>query len=484
MATTTLTNNLKTPNVYIEEISKFPPSIVPVATAIPAFIGYTETAKDRRGRDLKWVPTRISSLIEYELYFRVANAETEILVTIANEDGPNGPEINATLDPKKQSKFRMYYALQLFFANGGGPCWIVSTGGYKGDFGRPDLEAGLKATEKIDEITLYVFPDAQGLSSAADYYGLYKNAINLCKKLQDRFTVTDVWPVPDDQGNVLWEEWNEHIKALRGDNGLANVVDYNKYAASYFPNLETTFDLYYGGEGTGDSNVQVIRNGAKTDLAALKAQPKGNALYYQARTAIRAIPCNMPPSPAVVGIYARVDADRGVWKAPANATVNEVIKPSVLLTDEEQGDLNIDPQSGLSINAIRPFPGRGILVWGARTLAGNDTEWRYVPVRRFFNMVEESAKNACKAFVFELNSLNTWTRVRSMIENFLTKQWRAGALVGTTTEEAYYVRVGLKETMTEEDLLDGLMIVEIGLAVVRPAEFIILQFSHKLQSQT
>ena len=319
MATTNLTNRLKTPNVYIEEISKFPPSIAQVETAIPAFIGYTDIASDSRKRDLTLVPTRITSLIEYQLYFGLPNAETEIVVTIANEDGSKGPEITATLDPTKRSKFLMHYALQLFFANGGGPCWIVSTGKYGGDFARPDLEAGLSATEKIDEITLYVFPDAQGLSSAADYYGLYKKAIALCRKLQDRFTVTDVWPVPD-------EPWNKHIDELRGDNGLADEVDSNKYAASYFPNLETTLDLYYGGEGSGDSNVKVNRNGAVIKLSDLKSQPKGNALYFQVRNAIRAIPCNMPPSPAVVGIYARVDAARGVWKAPANAIVNEVIE--------------------------------------------------------------------------------------------------------------------------------------------------------------
>jgi phage tail sheath protein FI len=173
-----------------------------------------------------------------------------------------------------------------------------------------------------------------------------------------------------------------------------------------------------------------------------------------------------------------------VWKAPANVGVSSVIKPSILLTDGDQADLNVDSQFGKSVNVIRAFTGRGIIVWGARTLAGNDNEWRYVPVRRFFNMVEESAKNASAQFVFEPNNRNTWTRVRSMIENFLTLQWQAGALMGTTTEEAYYVRVGLNETMTELDIFEGRMIVEIGMAVVRPAEFIILQFSHKMLAES
>ena len=133
------------------------------------------------------------------------------------------------------------------------------------------------------------------------------------------------------------------------------------------------------------------------------------------------------------------------------------------------------------MNAIRPFTGKGILVWGARTLAGNDSEWRYVSVRRFFNMVEESVKKATEPFVFEPNDANTWTKVRAMIENFLILQWRAGALAGAKPDNAFFVRVGLGQTMTAQDILDGRMIVEIGMAVVRPAEFIILRFSHKMQ---
>ena len=150
------------------------------------------------------------------------------------------------------------------------------------------------------------------------------------------------------------------------------------------------------------------------------------------------------------------------------------------IDNEDQRDMNV-AASGKSVNAIRNFSGKGVLVWGARTLAGNDNEWRYVPVRRFFNMAEESIKKATFQFVFEPNDANTWVKVRAMIENFLLLQWRAGALAGATPEEAFYVRVGLGTTMTALDILEGRMNVEIGMAVVRPAEFIILKFSHKMQ---
>ncbi len=189
----------------------------------------------------------------------------------------------------------------------------------------------------------------------------------------------------------------------------------------------------------------------------------------------------LPPSGAMAGIYAKVDEERGVWKAPANVSLSSVSAPYVNLNAFDQEELNVDVNAGKSINAIRAFTGKGVLVWGARTLAGNDNEWRYVPVRRFFNFAEESIKKATEQFVFEPNDANTWVRVRAMIENFLTLQWRAGALAGAKPDHAFFVKVGLGETMTSLDILEGRMIVEIGMAVVRPAEFIILRFSHKMQ---
>ncbi|MDO6675269.1 phage tail sheath C-terminal domain-containing protein [Tenacibaculum sp. 1_MG-2023] len=214
-------------------------------------------------------------------------------------------------------------------------------------------------------------------------------------------------------------------------------------------------------------------------LADLKVD--NNALYNKIKSEIGLLPVKLAPSATMAGIYAKVDSDRGVWKAPANVGLNYVYAPSVNISHDAQKDLNVDTVAGKSINAIRSFVGKGNLVWGARTLAGNDNEWRYVSVRRFFNMAEESIKKASEQFVFEPNDKNTWVRVKAMIDNFLTQQWRAGALAGPTPEKAFYVSVGLGETMTTQDVLEGNMIIEIGMAVVRPAEFIILKFSHKMQ---
>jgi len=189
----------------------------------------------------------------------------------------------------------------------------------------------------------------------------------------------------------------------------------------------------------------------------------------------------VPPSGAVAGVYAMVDRTRGVWKAPANVSLSSVIAPTKAYDYYDQEDLNIDVNGGKSINAIRAFTGAGVLIWGARTLAGNDNEWRYVPVRRFFNMVEESVKKSTAWAVFEPNDPNLWTKVKGMIDNYLIQKWRDGALVGPTADKAFFTHVGLGITMTAQDILEGRLIIEIGMAVVRPAEFIILRFSHKMQ---
>jgi len=177
----------------------------------------------------------------------------------------------------------------------------------------------------------------------------------------------------------------------------------------------------------------------------------------------------IPPSGAMVGIYAFVDRTRGVWKAPANVSLSAVRAPATPIDHFDQEDLNIDVTGGKSVNAIRTFTGRGTIVWGARTLAGNDNEWRYIPVRRFYNMVEESVKKSTAWAVFEPNAPTLWTKVKGMIENYLIQKWREGALFGATADQAFL-----------QDVLEGRLNVEIGMAVVRPAEFIILKFSHKM----
>jgi hypothetical protein len=563
----------KTPGVYIEEIPTFPPSVAQVETAIPAFIGYTEKAEDDDGLTVSTFPyaKRIKSMLEYERFFGKTNSQ-KMEVNVGT-DGLLG-----TVNITAVSKYRMYYALRLFYANGGGPCHIISVGLMNKTaeaVAKADLvDKGLAELKKLDEPTMILFPDAVSLTASADYYDVMKAALSQCAALGDRVALSDLLT-----GESIADT---DIAAFR--TGMGN--NFLNYGAAYHPWLKTTLPYFFenhaivfkSGSATMDNKnltdilahrlakerkdfadpvntavqAQVDLAAAKADAlkvanaaleatAAIKAAPgstvaAADAAVLKANAALAAISApaatlanvktasadalgaindaigaspitpavmnnvlkiftndfenrlfalladqriTMPPTPAIAGVYATVDRTRGVWKAPANISLNAIVGPAVKIADRDQEGLNVH-ESGKSINCIRAFAGKGSLVWGARTLAGNDNEWRYVSVRRFYNMVEESVKKATEPFVFEPNNANTWVRVRAMIENFLTVQWRAGALAGAVPAEAFFVRVGLGQTMTALDILEGRMNVEIGMAVVRPAEFIILKFSHKM----
>lgn len=504
-----MANSYKTPGVFIKEISIFPPSVAAVETAIPAFIGYTEKVKiddiEMPAGDVltNAKPTRIKSLLEYEEIYGGPFLESFTIeiqnknegLTDTNGDPlPADWDITSTGGPTEPTLYyRMYYSLQLYFANGGGPCYIKSVGLYDTTPGENSInhahltQEGLGMIEKEDEPTILVFPDAIKIKEVDNFYGVFIAAIDQCARLQDRFTLVDIF--------------NQDVDIFRDKIGTSDL----RYAAAYHPWLETTIDYVYDPpkvaitiDGTSElfthtGSSPAPQNPPTPALRRDNPNPPGvinledyslfhrdNALYHKIVGEINRFNVVMPPSCFMAGVYAKVDSTRGVWKAPANVSLTGVIRPTITIDDLDQQLLNVHP-TGKSVNAIRSFVGKGILVWGARTLDGNSNEWRYVPVRRFFNFVEESVKKATERFVFEPNDANTWTKVRGMIENFLLIQWRAGALAGAKPDDAFFVKVGLPDTMTSLDILEGRMNVEIGMAVVRPAEFIILKFSHKMQ---
>jgi phage tail sheath protein FI len=183
----------------------------------------------------------------------------------------------------------------------------------------------------------------------------------------------------------------------------------------------------------------------------------------------------------MAGVYTRNDNTFGVFQSPANTTIKYAVSPAVNMSDADQGNLNV-PLNGLAVNAIRSFPNYGLLVWGARTMAGNSDDWRYISVRRTMIFLEQSIKIAMQAYVFQANDNLTWVAVSSTISNFLNGQWKAGALVGAKPADAYSVAVGLGSTMSGEDILQGFMRVTVKVAVVRPAEFIVLTFQQQMQT--
>jgi uncharacterized protein len=577
--------NIRTPGVYIQEISKLPASVAPVATAVPAFVGYTKQRVQNREELAANTPVMVESLLEYEEIF--GGAFEEPYTVTLEPDPENTDETVVQISPAEEdlSPYLLHHCMRLYFGNGGGKCWIVSVGdGYDEDpddssINPDELVSGIQSLEKEDEPTILVVPEAVKIVPEKRKE-LHDVMLEQCERLKDRFAIIDV--LVGDQKNS-----NNDAGQFRNDEVGMNSL---KYGAAYYPSLKSTIRRSYdetsigisdnrGGSGNGPADGLLLgdlASGIRGDQArivvenlddleagdtltvngveftftdddsgieikntpiavaqeiadALDSHEDFNAkritgesfvlitmadpdeddklevsfdgddeilsisvedvfitepdtsLLNQIKKELEKKRLNLYPSAAMAGVYARVDRNRGVWKAPANVSLNLVSGPAVILTDEEQAGLNVDPNSGKSINAIRNFHGKGTIVWGARTLAGNDNEWRYIPVRRLFIFIEESIKKATEPVVFEPNDANTWAKTRSMIENFLTGLWRDGALAGATPEEAFFVKVGLGQTMNSNDILEGRMIIEVGLAAVRPAEFIILQFMHKLQ---
>lgn len=678
-----------TPGVYVEEITTLSPSVVAVETAVPAFIGYTENATDAGGDDLRLVPTRIKSLLEYQSFFGGAFVPATYRVVLDTAAGNAVGAVSPRGADGTERRYNLFNCVRHYFANGGGPCYIVSVGSYADapalGTATTGLLGGLASVAPVDDPTLLVFPDSVSLAVAA-MGSLQVAALAQCALLQDRFVVMDLC-----QGDQPASLALDPIANFRQNVGTNNL----KYGAAYYPWVRTiympdvhfrqlalvtpasaaipngTIDTLTGdavldalvpaartADSTAGTVVSAVNLGGMTNpgavtltranfsqladqfttllgrlrqlaasvpdadvrqrfgnlivfaralalglrtldtaaglpatltlaIADLRANTdlrgtisglvayEKNAGVMSAVAAARAVAdvaadyaslngsdwirpnanvgaiaasadnfvganlretalnaavalrrfvdplaaamlslftaadflaneaekqlfarhpvfgnilsqvngsmALLPPSGAVAGIYAAVDRTRGVWKAPANVSLADVSGVAVKINDQAQEDLNVTT-TGKSVNAIRAFAGKGCLVWGARTLAGNDNEWRYVPVRRFFNMAEESIKKATEPFVFEPNDRGTWVRVRAMIENFLTVQWRQGALAGSVPAQAFFVKVGLGETMTAQDILEGRMNIEVGMAVVRPAEFIVLRFSHKMQT--
>jgi phage tail sheath protein FI len=325
----------------------------------------------------------------------------------------------------KEASPWLYDAMRLFWQNGGNRAWIASAGSFdafeadraKGALDPVRLRAALGRIGDLDGPALLAAPDAL-LMTADDYHAFAAAMLEQALARRDRFVILDVHGDPAD-GLALVDAFQQAIEPMGKARG---------FGAAYFP-----------------------------------------PLFLDSGGAPRAV----PPSGAVAGAIVANDGNRGVWKAPANIQMQAIGDVSVVIDDAHQGPMNAPP-NGAAVNAIRRFAGRGILIWGARTLDANDNDYRYVPVRRTMIFVEQSLKAALAPFAFEPNDAASWTKAKGMIENFLIDLWRQGALIGATPKDAFFVSVGLGSTMTAQDILDGRMIVTVGMAPARPAEFVIL----------
>lgn len=307
--------------------------------------------------------------------------------------------------------------------NGDDGTSAIGTTDYLGDGTLPpDQRTGLAGLEIIDEISLLCVPDHVHPSlPGAQQITLGNAVVNQCERLRDRFAVMQI---RSGQGNVA----------------TISPPNDTTYGAVYYPWIR-------------------VFNPLERDTTLI------------------------PPGGHVCGIIARTDIERGVHKAPANAVVRGMInrdlngskKPLEFLINKGAHDI-LNPKH---VNVIRDFrsDGRGIRLWGARTMS-SDPEWKYVNVRRLFLFMNESIEEGTQWAVFEPNDENTWAAIRRSITNFLTSVWRSGALMGLTADEAFFVKCD-RTTMTQDDIDNGRLICQIGVAPVKPAEFVIFRISQK-----
>ena len=513
---------LSTPGVYINEVNAFPNSVVAVATAVPAFVGYTQRA-DYKGKPYHLQPVRIRSLNDFLIFFGALAADgspaaaaaqyAPIYYPVPSAKGPGDIIIGGRiydLLPDPGTVYYLYNSIKLFYQNGGGDCYIVSVGTMGGPTGKPlgvgdalvnpnvlltDLSKGLSLLEQKAEPTIIVIPDGLLLKSA-DYGTLMEEILTQCGTLKNRVGILDVYhgQAPDPQ---LY--YKQDITDFRTKVGM----NFLNYGIAYYPFLKTTIaqDADINFQNIGGQWGTILSNAGADPLKTLLAQISTagtpgertvlqveNGLlqasdeYSQLHDHILAKVNILPPSAAMAGVYTMVDSTQGVWKAPANVSLDGVVDTTLPIPDSAQGALNVDAIAGKSINAIRLFPGLGVIVWGARTLDGNSQDWRYVNVRRTVTMIEESIKLASRAYVFAPNVAGTWSLVNSMLSSFLTGLWSQGALAGATPAAAFDVSVGLGTTMTPDDILNGIMNITVRVAVSHPAEYIVITVSQKLQT--
>jgi phage tail sheath protein FI len=522
-----MTTNYKTPGVYINEINAFANSVVPIATAVPAFIGYTPKA-EYQGESYNKKAQKINSFAEFQAFYMLddlpAPAEPSIqyqpmyyLVSQAAE--PTSGDymmIDGTyysILPDPNTIYYLYNSVRLFYQNGGGAAYIVSMGSYGAASGKPldspstkivnpnvklsDLQDGLALLLNEEEPTMYICPEAT-LLSLTDNSTLMQSMLLQAQTMQTAVCLFDIIG-GNNPDSILY---TQDIDAFRNSTGSQGL----KYGVSYYPFVCTTtmqsgeinFTNLFGGDVkqlepllNPPSNPNPVASQILGMIEKPPASPLSKQQYHEAllnssklySKIIQRVTNNtniLPPSGGMAGIYTTNDNQLGVWHAPANVSMVGVVDLPIRLSSIQQENLNVDALSGKSVNAIRFFNGQGILVWGARTLDGNSQDWRYISVRRTMTFLEQSVKLAARAYVFEPNDANTWAAVKSMISSFLTSIWKEGGLQGVQPADAFSVDIGLGTTMTADDLLNGFMNISVKVAVVRPAEFIVITFQQQM----
>jgi len=458
------------PGVYMKEIPGIRP-IEGVGTAIAAFVGvaragavnepklvtswrqYTEAFGEQVGNEME--PFVEGSYLAHAVYGFFANGGSRCyVVNVGGAPAPTSAAPEAEADPatpddadaapsgdeadeageggeagasgtRASSRRASRAGTEVATTSGGVPARV----GPSELVGSSADRTGVAGLEAIDEVTMVCVPDLMAVAAREGVDGreladAQKRIIDHCSALGDRVAILDPPPSLDAQQVADW----------RQEAGFDS-----SFGTMYWPWLEVANPAARAGNGNGGSPRTIL----------------------------------VPPSGHLAGIWARVDATRGVHKAPANEQVRGVVGFATRITRAEQDGLN-----PIGVNCLREFPGSGLRVWGARTLSESDSSWRYINIRRLFNYLEESILEAMQWVVFEPNDRLLWATIRRQIGAFLVNVWRSGALFGATPDEAFYVKCD-DETNPQEGIEAGEVVCEIGVAAVKPAEFIVFKI-HQL----
>ncbi|MEV5238420.1 phage tail sheath C-terminal domain-containing protein [Streptomyces cinnamoneus] len=412
------------PGVFVKELPSGVRTITGASTSVPAFLGYTKVlpADDPNATPAPFdeaarkVPQQIGSWREFAARYGMEKIAKELA-------GTSDPAAALTLE----RCFPLAEAVYGFFANGGRTCYVVgftspaSAVSVQDLTGNVDDRTGLAGLETVPEVTMVAVPSLWDMTADV--------------------TVDDAPPLDQDEGISRMDEVLKHCTQQR-----------NRLAI-----LDPPPDLSAGDVKTFAGNLA----SPDTDDAAF------TTLYYPWITVpgVDANERTMPPCGHIAGVWARTDAERGIFKAPANQNLRGALTLETLLTDDEHGELNAK-----GVNCLRVFPDRGLLVWGARTRS-TSRDWRYLNVRRLVSYLSDSIRQSSTWAVFEPNDERLWASLRHAVASFLTDQWRQGALVGHKPDEAFYVICD--DTNNKPDTMDdGKVICDIGVAPVRPAEFV------------
>ncbi len=500
-----------TPGVYVEEVPSTSKPIEGVGTSIAAFVGLAPGGPVN-------TPMRISNWTQFAKIFGDPN------------EPDNGPFMEGAY---------LAHSVYGFFQNGGGLCWVVRVGAGDGAAARPQAALPAASDKSIEAFHIEALKDVNGgvkvelseepgtggegggdptyklvvdagTDGKEEYEGLTlkKGRQNLATKVNQAskfLKITEAAGLPDARpaaGTYTLSAPSvaaEEVKAtdFEGDvarrKGMGGLAAVDEVTMVCMPDAMT---LANGGDDVQLRDLQgkMIAHceGAGDRMAILDAPPnlipqeildwrmntagydsKFATLYYpwiEVQDPLTNQPILVPPSGHVAGVWCRTDSNRGVHKAPANEVVMGVNGLGFQVTQGEQGGLN-----KVGINCIRSFPGRGIRIWGARTLS-SDPEWRYINVRRLFNYIAESIMEGTQWSVFEPNDERLWMQLRIAASNFLTRTWREGALFGATPDQAFFVKCDA-ETNPPDVIEAGQVICEIGISPVKPAEFVVFRLS-------